>query len=144
MAMLSGEIKACIVERLASHESAKQVQDAVLTQFGVFVSYSQLTAYNPERAAGSRMSREHKELFFFVRERFLKAAGDVPIANKTYRLWALNRAFNRAVDAGNDSFAADLVEQAAKECGGWYTRGGEVFEGPARVIVKDFTGRAAE
>ncbi|HDE2557988.1 TPA: DUF2280 domain-containing protein, partial [Klebsiella pneumoniae] len=46
---------------------------------------------------------------------------DIPIANKAYRLRALDRMMTKAESMRNMALAASLMEQAAKECGDAYT-----------------------
>ncbi|MEP8995491.1 DUF2280 domain-containing protein, partial [Enterobacter hormaechei] len=46
---------------------------------------------------------------------------DIPIANKAYRLRALDRMMNNAEKMRNIALATEIIEQAAKECGDAYT-----------------------
>jgi hypothetical protein len=57
------------------------------------------------------------DLFNVTRERFQNEISDIPIANKAYRLRVLQRMATTAENMKNMGMTAQLLEQAAKECG---------------------------
>ncbi|MGO0083939.1 DUF2280 domain-containing protein, partial [Citrobacter freundii] len=60
-------------------------------------------------------------MFNATRERFQNEISDIPIANKAYRLRVLDRMATRAEGMKNLALTAEIIEQAAKECGDSYT-----------------------
>lgn len=121
MAALSSDVKLFIVQQLACFDAPSQVQEQVKQAFRLQVSLQQLSAYDPDTVAGKRMSEKLKDVFRETREGFKKNAGEIAIANQTYRLRVLNRLLVRAESSGNAAMAAQLLEQAAKEAGGSFT-----------------------
>ncbi|HIC9437260.1 TPA: DUF2280 domain-containing protein, partial [Yersinia enterocolitica] len=61
------------------------------------------------------------DLFNSTRSRFQTEISDIPIANRAYRLRALDRMATKAESMKNFAMTAQLMEQAAKECGDAYT-----------------------
>lgn len=121
MAALSTEVKAFIVQSLACFESPTKVIELVKAEFGVVVSRQQVSQYSPGNAMAAKLSDKWVELFNATRQRFQAEITDIPIANKAYRLRALDRMATRAESIKNMALAAQLIEQAAKECGDAYT-----------------------
>lgn len=143
MAALSEEVKVYVVQALACFDTPAQVINDVKQEFGVDVIRQQLQSYNPETVAGKRMSKKLKEIFEATRKAFLEDTASIPIAQQSFRLRALQRLFQRAVDQGNAAVAAQLLEQAAKEAGGAFTNrreltgkdGKDLPAAPAGVLV---------
>lgn len=121
MAGLTGEVKVFIVERLACFEAPTQVQRAVKQEFGVDVSLPRLTAYDPNKAAGQRLSKPLREVFVSTRKRFLEDTASIPLVHRPYRLRVLQRQLEKADATGNAAMVMQLLEQAAKEVGGMFT-----------------------
>lgn len=121
MATLTDDVKAFIVQSLACFDTQAQVIAAVKQEFGVVVTPQQCNAYSPTTKNGARMSGRLKQLYDETRKRFLEDASQIPIANQTFRLRAMNRLLTKAEAAGNAALAAQLLEQAAKEIGGAFT-----------------------
>ncbi|ELY5205580.1 DUF2280 domain-containing protein, partial [Yersinia enterocolitica] len=61
------------------------------------------------------------DLFNSTRSRFQTEISDIPIANRAYRLRALDRMATKAESMKNFAMTAQLMEQAAKEVGDAYT-----------------------
>jgi len=79
--------------------------------------------YDPTKCSGSqRLSRPLRDLFTTTRQRFLASADDLGVAHLRYRLECLQNILDKATLAGNDLLAMRILEQAAKEMGGWYMR----------------------
>jgi hypothetical protein len=116
--ILSDEIKAFIVGRLARYETPTQVVEAVKKVFDVEVNRQQVFSYH---ARGSRKPAEKWcELFEATREAFLTDFSAIGIAQKAVRLRMLERYAQHAEERGHYTRAAGFLEQIAKECGGIY------------------------
>ena len=121
MAALKGEVKAFIVQSLACFDTPSQVVDAVKKEFGITVTRQQVESHDPTKANGKGLAQKWVDMFNDTRERFQKEISDIPIANKAYRLRALNRMASNTETMRNYALTAQLMEQAAKEVGDAYT-----------------------
>jgi hypothetical protein len=59
-------------------------------------------------------------VFEDTRKRFREETAEIPIANRAFRLRALNRFVEKAESMKNISLAMQILEQAAKETGDMY------------------------
>lgn len=121
MAALPTEVKAFIVQSLACFEPPTKVIELVKQEFGVEVSRQQVSQYSPGNAMAANLSKKWVELFQTTRERFQSEISNIPIANKAYRLRVLDRMMGNAEKMRNIALAAEIIEQAAKECGDAYS-----------------------
>lgn len=121
MAALKPEVKTFIVQALACFDTPSQVVAAVKEEFGIDISRQQAESHDPTKSGGKTLADKWRDLFNETRERFKSETGDIPIANKAFRLRALNRMVIEAERRKNYPLAAQLIEQAAKESGGAYT-----------------------
>ena len=121
MAVLSPEVKAFIVQALACFDTPTQIASQVKQEFGLDISIQQVSSYDPTKAIAKNLGQKWIDLFNATRTRFQTELSDIPIANKAYRLRALNRMMTSAEKMRNMALAASLMEQAAKECGDAYT-----------------------
>ena len=121
MAALSPEVKAFIVQALACIDTPTQIASQVKQEFGLDISIQQVSSYDPTKAIAKNLGQKWIDLFNATRTRFQTELSDIPIANKAYRLRALNRMMTSAEKMRNMALAASLMEQAAKECGDAYT-----------------------
>lgn len=121
MAALSPEVKAFIVQALACFDTPTQIASQVKQEFGLDISIQQVSSYDPTKAIAKNLGQKWIDLFNTTRTRFQTELSDIPIANKAYRLRALNRMMTSAEKMRNMALAASLMEQAAKECGDAYT-----------------------
>ena len=121
MATLKGEVKAFIVQSLACFDTPSQVVDLVKKEFGLSITRQQVESHDPTKANGRGLAQKWVELFHETRKRFQTELSDIPIANKAYRLRALDRMMNNAEKMRNIALATEIIEQAAKECGDAYT-----------------------
>ena len=121
MAALSPEVKAFIVQALACFDTPTQIASQVKQEFGLDISIQQVSSYDPTKAIAKNLGQKWIDLFNATRTRFQTELSDIPIANKAYRLRALNRMMTSAEKMRNMALAASLMEQAAKECGDAYT-----------------------
>jgi hypothetical protein len=120
MATLTDEIKEFIVRGLARYETPLQVAASVKAHFGVEITRQQVHEYNPmnSRPPASRWC----ELHAVTREKFLNDVAAIGVAQKVVRLRLLDHFTQRAIDNNSPHRAAEFMEQAAKECGGFYER----------------------
>ncbi len=118
MAILSDEIKEFIVRGLARYETPTQVAASVQATFGVAVTRQQVHEYNPHGAR--RPALRWCELHAVTREKFLDDLAGIGVAQKAYRLQMLDQFVQQALENNFYLKAAALMEQAAKECGGFY------------------------
>ncbi|HGY3367660.1 DUF2280 domain-containing protein [Citrobacter freundii] len=121
MAALKGEVKAFIVQSLACFDTPSQVVELVKKEFGLSITRQQVESHDPTKANGRGLAKKWVELFNETRKRFQTEFSDIPIANKAYRLRALDRMMTRAEGMKNMALAASLMEQAAKEVGDAYS-----------------------
>ncbi|HAT7684798.1 DUF2280 domain-containing protein [Enterobacter cloacae] len=121
MAALSPEVKAFIVQALACFDTPTQIASQVKQEFGLDISIQQVSSYDPTKAIAKNLGQKWIDLFNATRTRFQTELSDIPIANKAYRLRALNRMMTSAEKIRNMALAASLMEQAAKEVGDAYS-----------------------
>ncbi|HGY3195340.1 TPA: DUF2280 domain-containing protein [Citrobacter freundii] len=121
MAALSPEVKAFIVQALACFDTPTQIASQVKQEFGLDISIQQVSSYDPTKAIAKNLGQKWIDLFNATRTRFQTELSDIPIANKAYRLRALDRMMTRAEGMKNMALAASLMEQAAKEVGDAYS-----------------------
>ncbi|WP_312273448.1 DUF2280 domain-containing protein [Pseudescherichia sp.] len=121
MAALKGEVKAFIVQSLACFDTPSQVVEAVKKEFGLTITRQQVESHDPTKANGKGLAQKWVDMFNTTRDRFQNEISDIPIANKAYRLWTLNRMATSTEKMKNFALTAQLIEQAAKEVGDAYT-----------------------
>ncbi len=121
MAALKGEVKAFIVQSLACFDTPSQVVEAVKKEFGLTITRQQVESHDPTKANGKGLAQKWVDMFHATRARFQNEISDIPIANKAYRLRALDRMATKTEGMKNFALASQLIEQAAKEVGDAYT-----------------------
>ncbi|HFE6792822.1 DUF2280 domain-containing protein [Klebsiella pneumoniae] len=134
MAALKPEVKAAIVQMLACYDTPSQVVEAVQKDFGITITRQQVETHDPTKVSGKTLAKKWVDLFNLTRDRFLNEISDIPIANKAYRLRALDRMMTKAESMRNMALAASLMEQAAKECGDAYTNKHKVEHSGALAV----------
>ncbi|HDS8562876.1 TPA: DUF2280 domain-containing protein [Klebsiella pneumoniae] len=134
MAALKPEVRAFIVQELACFDTPSQIVESVQKEFKVQVTRQQVASHDPTKAAGKGLAKKWVDLFNELRDRFLNEISDIPIANKAYRLRALDRMMTKAESMRNMALAASLMEQAAKECGDAYTNKQKVEHSGALAV----------
>jgi len=120
MAILKNEVKSFIVQALACFDTPSQVVETVKNEFGVVVTRQQVETHDPTKAAGKGLAIRWQTLFHDTRERFREETADIPIANRAFRLRAMNRFVEKAETMKNIGLAMQILEQAAKEAGDMY------------------------
>ncbi|HAT7523467.1 TPA: DUF2280 domain-containing protein [Citrobacter koseri] len=121
MAALKPEVKAAIVQMLACYDTLSIVVEAIQKDYGIKVTPQQVESHDPTKVSGKGLAKKWVDLFNSTRERFQNEISDIPIANKAYRLRVLDRMATRAEGMKNLALTAEIIEQAAKECGDAYT-----------------------
>ncbi|BEO02782.1 DUF2280 domain-containing protein [Serratia marcescens] len=121
MAALKPEVKAFIIQSLACFDTPTLVVESVQKEFGLKIKRQQVESHDPTKVSGKSLAKKWVDLFYTTRERFKTEISDIPIANKAYRLRVLDRMATRTETMKNYALAAQIVEQAAKECGDAYT-----------------------
>ncbi|WP_312275218.1 DUF2280 domain-containing protein [Pseudescherichia sp.] len=121
MAALKGEVKAFIVQSLACFDTPSQVVEAVKKEFGLTIARQQVESHDPTKANGKGLAQKWVDMYHATRARFQNEISDIPIANKAYRLRALDRMATKTEGMKNFALASQLIEQAAKEVGDAYT-----------------------
>lgn len=116
---LTDEARMFIVQSLAMYDTPTEVSDAVKDQYGVSITRQTVQDYDP--TIGKKPAKKWIAVFESTRARFLEASTDIPIANRSVRLRRLQRMAFSAESKKNYVLAAQLHEQAAKECGDYYT-----------------------
>ncbi|HDZ9012346.1 TPA: DUF2280 domain-containing protein [Klebsiella quasipneumoniae subsp. similipneumoniae] len=134
MAALKPEVKAAIVQMLACYDTLSIVVDAIQKDYGIKVTPQQVESHDPTKVSGKGLAKKWVDLFNRTRDRFLNEISDIPIANKAYRLRALDRMMTKAESMRNMALAASLMEQAAKECGDAYTNKHKVEHSGALAV----------
>ncbi|MFK3794734.1 DUF2280 domain-containing protein [Pseudomonas sp. NPDC088444] len=120
MAVLRSEVKAFIVQALACFDTPSQVVASVKTEFGIDITRQQVESHDPTKYAGQKLGQKWADLFHQCRTRFREETADIPIANRAFRLRAMNRFVERAETMKNIALALQVLEQAAKETGDMY------------------------
>jgi hypothetical protein len=120
MPILNDEIKEFIVKRIACYETPSRIAAAVRINFGIDIDRRQIFEYNP---AGSRPPAQRWiDLHAATRARFLGEVAEIGIAQKSMRLRMLERFAQAAEENNRTDKAAKFLEQAARECGGFYEK----------------------
>lgn len=135
MAALSNEIKSFIVQALACFDSPSQVAAAVKQSFGVMVSRQQVEYHDPTKRCSKGLAKRWVTLFEDTRTGYREAMVEIPVANRAFRLRALNRMLEEAEECGHIAQALKLLEQAAKECGEVYVGRRTSSEGASQVLA---------
>lgn len=121
MATLKEEHKHFIVTALAVFKTPQEIADEIKATFGIDVHRRQVHEYDPEGSKAAKVADKWKQIHKATRDKFLNATSDIPVANRAYRLVRLNKLVNNAGQRGAMKLEAELLEQAAKECGDVYT-----------------------
>ncbi len=144
MAKLSEAEKRFIVQALACYDTPTQVVEAVKEEFGTVMDRGHVGCYDPTKVAGRELAKKWRDLFEATREAFKREAVEIPIAQRSFRLRALQRMATKAESMKNMPLALQVLEQAAKECGDMYVnrkpldgdgKGGEAPQ-PVKVVVQ--------
>lgn len=117
MAALQNDVKAFIVQALACFDTPSQVVEAVQKEYGLSITRQQVETHDPTKTSGKCLAKRWVTLFHDTRKRFREQTAEIPIANRAYRLRAMNRFVEKAETMKNIGLAMQILEQAAKEMG---------------------------
>ncbi|KAA5842261.1 DUF2280 domain-containing protein [Pseudomonas chlororaphis] len=120
MAALQNDVKAFIVQALACFDTPSQVVEAVQKEYGLAVTRQQVETHDPTKTSGKGLAAKWQTLFHDTRKRFREETAEIPIANRAFRLRAMNRFVEKAETMKNIGLAMQILEQAAKEVGDVY------------------------
>lgn len=120
MARLNDAVKQFIVQALACYDTPQQVADAVKEEFGLDVPRQQVALYDPTKHAGRNLSKKWRAIFDATRENFKAETGEIPIAQRAYRLRKMSQIASQAERMRNLPLVLQILEQAAKEVGDAY------------------------
>lgn len=141
---LTDDVRTYVVQCLACFDAPSVVVVAVKKEFGLTVKPQAIEAYDPTKRAGRNLSKRWRALFEETRKAFLEDTSKIAISHRVVRLRALQRMAEKAEGMGNMALAAQLHEQAAKECGDAYSnrhklehtgKDGKELPAPAPVTI---------
>ena len=121
MPSLNADQKVFIVHALACFDTPSQVVEALKEEFNLTLDRANVQAYDPTKVQGRALGKKHVDIFWATREKFLEETGKIPIAAKSFRLRALQSMYDSARSRKNFVLAKEILEQAAKEVGDFYT-----------------------
>jgi hypothetical protein len=145
MAKLTQEVQTFIVQQLACFLTPSEVAAAVSEDFGAEIGRQQASKYDPE--TNPELAPKWRALFEAARAAFVAETATIGIAHRAYRLRRLESYLHRAEETKRYALAAQLLEQAAKEVGGAYSRRRELTRkdgaplGPQVVVYLQDNGR---
>jgi len=143
MPVLKDEVKLFITQCLACYDAPSQVVDAVKEEFNIVLERSHVQSYDPYKRQGRDLSVKFKVVFDETRKAFLEDISKIPIASQSFRLRSLQRSYDYFVSKKNYVAANQVLEQAAKEVGNFYTNriklGGDV-DNPLMLFAQQITG----
>lgn len=118
MAKLTDTQREWIVDRIACYDTPSQIADAFKDEFGFVITRQQVEEYDPEKRSPAK---KWVALHGAIRKRLLDEKAALPISHRNWRLRELEDMARRAKKQKNYKLAAELLEQAAKEQGEYYT-----------------------
>jgi hypothetical protein len=122
MSVLPDDVKIFLVTSLACYDTPQQAANAAKEMFpGLEIDRRKAHQYDPTSVSGRELGAALKAVFFETRKRFLEQIADIGVAHKVVRLRRLERYVNRLEDRDNLLAAAQMLEQAARECGDAFT-----------------------
>jgi hypothetical protein len=142
MAALKEHVKLFIVRQLAWYNTPTEVAAAVREEFGIELDRGRIGEYNPTTERGKQISAKLKAYFDEQRELFLRDYSSIPIAQKSYRMQTLHKALLKAAERNNTPLVLQILDQAAKEDGGFYTgkQGNTPTQSPLAEWLKQIGG----
>lgn len=118
---LPDPVKRYIVEELARFKRPSEIVKALQEVFDIdWVTARAVHGYDPTKSyydGGAVLEALFKE----TRKAYVERTEDMAVANQVYRLKRLQSMSEAAEAEGKIALAAQLLEQAAKDCGGIFT-----------------------
>ena len=118
---LTDEVRTFIVQSLACFDPPAVVVAAVRKEYGETIAPQSVEGYDPTKRAGRNLAKRWRAVFDETRKAFLEDTSKIAISHRAVRLRSLQRMAEKAENMGNMALAAQLHEQAAKECGDAYS-----------------------
>lgn len=115
---LSHDAKLFIVRCLAEWMTPSDTADALFEQFGVRMTRQSMEHYDPTKRQGERIDVELAKVFWAKREAFIKDGEARPSNNANWRQRERERIYDSTT---NKVLRKDLLEDMAKEAGGFFT-----------------------
>ena len=109
-----------VVRSLARFMTPTEVAEMIKEEFGVELSRQAVEKYDPTKGVGANLNDELVTEFTAAREAFVAEINQIDVAHQSFRLRELSRLYH-AAKRKKDVIAAQFLEQAAKEVGGYYT-----------------------
>lgn len=138
MAALKSHVKLFIVQRLAWFDTPTEVAEAVKEEFRIVIDRAHIAQYDPTNHSGRELGAKLKQQFYEFREKFIDDLYSIPTANRAVRVRELEKLYRRATKAGNLAMAKDLLEQIAKEEGGFFTNKLKISDLGGRGLLQGF------
>lgn len=104
---------------LATFLSPTEVKAELRKDFRVDVSLRQIVYYDAT-SKNPDLAQTWIDLFTSTREHYLSDLEEIPISHRAIRLRRLERMEHKAEERGNYALAMQILEQVAKEMGGFY------------------------
>lgn len=138
-ARLTEQQRRFIVTRLACFDTPTEVSNALKEEFGLDVPRMRVHEYDP---AHGEPAKKWCALFAATRTEFLKDAGAIAIAQKSFRLQERLKLYRLATKAArpNIPLANELLDAAAKDSGGMFTNRREVTGADGAQLIPPIAG----
>lgn len=114
---LTDDARTFVVCALAAFDAPSVVAEALRKEFEIVITPQSVELYDPTKRAGRNLAPKWKSMFDQARKSFLEDTSSIGISHRAARLRTLHRMAAKAEGMGNMALAAQLLEQAAKECG---------------------------
>jgi hypothetical protein len=118
---MTDEVKAFVIQSLASFDTPTQVVESVKAEYGITLTAQNVQNYDPTKYSGRKLAEKWRLMFEKARKAFVEDSSSIPIAHRSTRLRALQRMAAKAESMKNFPLAAQLHKQAAEEMGNAYT-----------------------
>ncbi|WP_120075873.1 DUF2280 domain-containing protein [Aurantiacibacter odishensis] len=116
MTRIPEHVKRRLIEHLAAYRTPGTVAQMIRAEFGIDMTPRHVRAYDPttyQFAAGERW----RAYFEAARARFDREIAEIPIYYRAYRLHALEKIRQQAMEQGDLRLAMKVLKQAAEEVG---------------------------
>lgn len=118
---LTEDAKAYVVRALACFVDPSEIREALKKDFAAEVTLQAIEAYDPNKSAGAKLSKQWRSLFEKTRKVFIEDIDSIGLAHKAVRLRTLERMRARAEKAGNIALVVEITVEAEKIVGEIYT-----------------------
>jgi hypothetical protein len=130
---LTDEVKLFVVQQLAFYDPPQKVADLVKEHFGIEVTRQAIHYYDPTH--DPQPPEKWCQIFAETRKAFLEKTADLAAANKSVRVYRLQRMAEAAEKMKNLPLAQSMYRQIAEEIG-------EVYTNRSKLAITDPNGEA--